>query len=1006
MKISKSKQRALDKAYDTIVQVCLYDMPLHELELYLPHDVMNFGAGVTEVTTDKETFLKQIENQKSIASGLEMEFQIDPVLRKITGEGDGAIYTDDIINTVWVNGVKNELKFRMSFVFEYVDQRWMMVHSHTSAPDSQRNDDEVWPLEDLKQRTEFLEKSLEEKVAELKVKNRELEIESSLERVRTVAMAMQNPDELLNICQVVFNELQLLGFGGLRNAIIHVFEEDKGFFNDYDYSDSAGGTFARVPLEGNSVLEKFVQKIRASKDSFFEMKVSGVEFESWKAFRKKTDMHDDPQLNHAEALYYYIYSVGAASIGISSFEPIKPVQRDLLMRFRNVFELAYSRYGDIQKAEAQAKEAQIEAALERVRAMSMAMHNSNELKDVATIVYKELIKLKIPEFYEANIVVFDEENNQQSVWSAHTESSNLEMLLLPLQGDQVLNDIFNKWHHQEAFYSREVAGDELHDHINFVIPKANRTEDIEDALMGMPDPTFFNCAFFSSGYIELVANKELSSSSSSILIRFAKVFDQTYTRFLDLQKAEAQAREAQIEAALEKLRSRTMAMEQSNELPEAANLLFKQVQSLGIPAWSAGYCIWENDDKSSATAFMSSEGVLQKPFPFPTKGVGYNFYDPLINGKPFHVEELGGEKLVKHYAFMRTLPIFGEVIDGIIEAGFELPTFQIFHILYFSEGYLMFITYESVAHAYDIFKRFTKAFEQTYTRFLDLQTKEEQSVKLRKEKDRLERTLYDLKAAQKQLIHAEKMASLGELTAGIAHEIQNPLNFVNNFSEVSSELIEEAMDEIEAGEYDEVMLIMKDLNENLQKIHHHGGRASSIVNGMLDHSRSDSGEKVKADINQLAEECIRLSYHGMRAKDRDFQGTFDIHLDPELPKIKIVSQDISRVLLNLINNGFQAAFEKNKKMTDDAFQPKVTVSTKYHDDKIQVSVEDNGPGIPEDIKDKIFQPFFTTKPTGEGTGLGLSLSYDMVKAHGGTIHVESKPGKGTIFKMTLPTEEK
>ncbi len=245
------------------------------------------------------------------------------------------------------------------------------------------------------------------------------------------------------------------------------------------------------------------------------------------------------------------------------------------------------------------------------------------------------------------------------------------------------------------------------------------------------------------------------------------------------------------------------------------------------------------------------------------------------------------------------------------------------------------------------------------------------------------------------------MASLGELTAGIAHEIQNPLNFVNNFSEVSNELMSEMNAELDKSNYEDANAIADDLKQNLEKINHHGKRAGDIVKGMLQHSRTSTGQKELTDINSLCDEYLRLSYHGLRAKDKSFNAEMRTDFDTSLPKINLVSQDIGRVVLNLINNAFYAVNEKKKSGIED-YNPTVNVSTKKSNDKVEIKVSDNGSGIPEKIKDKIFQPFFTTKPTGSGTGLGLSLSYDIVKAHGGEIKVNSKEGEGTEFIVQLP----
>jgi signal transduction histidine kinase len=269
------------------------------------------------------------------------------------------------------------------------------------------------------------------------------------------------------------------------------------------------------------------------------------------------------------------------------------------------------------------------------------------------------------------------------------------------------------------------------------------------------------------------------------------------------------------------------------------------------------------------------------------------------------------------------------------------------------------------------------------------------------QKSKVEKTLEDLKSTQAQLIQSEKMASLGELTAGIAHEIQNPLNFVNNFSEVNKELIDELQQEIKSGNHKEALDISNNIRENQEKINFHGKRADAIVKGMLMHSRSSSGQKEPTDISALADEYLRLAYHGLRAKDKSFNAIMKTDYDETVGKINIVPQDIGRVILNLITNAFYSVSEK-KNQQPEGYEPTVTVSTKQLDDKVEVKVKDNGNGIPKKVLDKIFQPFFTTKPTGQGTGLGLSLSYDIMKAQGGEIKVETKEGKGTEFKIELP----
>lgn len=334
-------------------------------------------------------------------------------------------------------------------------------------------------------------------------------------------------------------------------------------------------------------------------------------------------------------------------------------------------------------------------------------------------------------------------------------------------------------------------------------------------------------------------------------------------------------------------------------------------------------------------------------------------------------------------------------------------------VAYYSKGFIGMASPDGQGEeTIELLERFAGVFNLTFTRFNDLKIAEahaEQAeldlVKLKEEKKRTEEALAELQVTQKQLIQSEKMASLGELTAGIAHEIQNPLNFVNNFSEVNKELLEELKAErlkpnAEREEALENELI-NDVISNEEKINYHGKRADAIVKGMLQHSRSSNGMKEPVDINALTDEYLRLAYHGLRAKDKTFNARLDTDYAENIGNIHIIPQDIGRVILNLITNAFYVVGEKKKELPD-GYEPTVSVSTKKVDDKVWISVKDNGNGIPQKVLDKIFQPFFTTKPTGQGTGLGLSLSYDIVKAHGGELKVETKEGEGSLFLILLP----
>ncbi len=355
---------------------------------------------------------------------------------------------------------------------------------------------------------------------------------------------------------------------------------------------------------------------------------------------------------------------------------------------------------------------------------------------------------------------------------------------------------------------------------------------------------------------------------------------------------------------------------------------------------------------------------------------------------------------------------FKVVIPEIIEVISAISFYSsiAWPVLYFT--WVLFKQYdwqkrEIIQHALDA-ERLQKEKEIERNALIE-QQKVELEITVQERTAELRQSIADLQSTQKQLIQSEKMASLGELTAGIAHEIQNPMNFVNNFSEVSNELIDEMTEELEKGDVEEAKAIASSIRQNLQKIAHHGKRADSIVKGMLQHSRASSHQKEPTDVNKLADEYLRLAYHGLRAKDKSFNAELITDFDPNLPIASIVPQDIGRVFLNLLTNAFYAVQDRKKKekVSGTPFKPTVKLSTSTDQEFITIKVEDNGSGIPEQIKEKVMQPFFTTKPTGEGTGLGLSMSYDIVvEAHGGTIKINSEEGEFTEFTITIPIEPK
>ena len=480
----------------------------------------------------------------------------------------------------------------------------------------------------------------------------------------------------------------------------------------------------------------------------------------------------------------------------------------------------------------------------------------------------------------------------------------------------------------------------------------------------------------------------------TVEIRTAEVREQKEEILQQKEEIEAQAEQAVKQASVDRVRAEIASMRSTNDLEKITPVIWNELTILGVPFTRCGVFIMDEQEAEIHTYLSTPDGkpLAAYQIPFNTEGFGK---DILLNWRKHQAyTDHWGEKQFKEYS--KNLVEQGAVesqekyLAALPTAGLDL------HFVPFLQG--MLYVGNTAPLSDDEMKAvqlLAEAFSTAYARYEDFN-------KLEAAKKQVDLTLTDLKSAQTQLIQTEKMASLGELTAGIAHEIQNPLNFVNNFSEVNTELIDEMKESVAKGNLEEVLELADDIRENQQKISWHGKRADAIVKGMLEHARKSNGAKEATDINALADEYLRLSYHGLRAKDKAFNALLTQKLDPALPKAEVIPQDVGRVLLNLFNNAFYAVYEKQKKSGPD-FKPEVSVTTSALKGHVLIKVRDNGNGIPDNVKDKIMQPFFTTKPTGEGTGLGLSLSYDIVvKVHGGSIDLDTKEGEYTEFTITLP----
>jgi signal transduction histidine kinase len=675
-------------------------------------------------------------------------------------------------------------------------------------------------------------------------------------------------------------------------------------------------------------------------------------------------------------------------------------EKDIILRFSKVFEQAYTRFLDLQKAEAQARESEIELGLERVRARAMAMSHSDELNQLIGTIFNEFTRLDMT-LTRAALYLIEPETKSSRWWMANSEAPTKPMnYMIPYHEHAPYLAWLEAWGKKELTWKYNLKGKIKRDWDKFLFSNTELSLMPDFIIKGMrkPESVILTASFNNYGSISLATLEPLPENQLDILIRFSKVFEQTYTRFLDLQKAEARERDAIKQASVDRVRAEIASMRTTTDLERITPLIWNELTTLGVPFIRSGVFIMDEvhqqvqvhlstpDGKAIAAFHLNYEATTQS-----RQIVGHWREMKIFND---HMDEAAFAEYTKNLVQQ------GAVRSDEKYVTENLPTNLYLHFLPFLQG-MLYVGNEAPLKAEELHlvQNLANAFSTAYARFEDFRQLEEA-------KKQTEKTLNELKSTQTQLIHAEKMASLGELTAGIAHEIQNPLNFVNNFSEVSKEMIEELKAERQKvkDERDEALEeeLLDDVVQNLEKINHHGKRAADIVKGMLQHSRTSSGQKEPTDINALADEYLRLAYHGLRAKDKSFNAEFKAELDPSLPKVSVVGQDIGRVLLNLINNAFYAVSQKAHHGIE-GYKPVVVVQTKKRINTMEIKVKDNGDGIPSQVLNKIFQPFFTTKPTGEGTGLGLSLSYDIItKGHNGSLEVDTTEGVGSEFIIQLP----
>jgi signal transduction histidine kinase len=759
----------------------------------------------------------------------------------------------------------------------------------------------------------------------------------------------------------------------------------------------------------------YIKRIWDATENYFVFEQEEQDFPiliDWVRKFKKEDADEIDRaikVHNIKSTWFAAIQLAYGRMNIELLVPPSAEIKSILSKIGAAFDLAYKRFLDLQKAEAQAREARIEAALERVRSRTMGMKSSGELTEVAELLFQQVSALGI-QTWTSGFNVWSDDNNLWTDYLTNPQGGFIEPYTIDTAQYPVWTRISDAKKRGDEFYVNYEEGEQLQETYRQLSRFGEKQfKAILNSGFSFPTKQYEHLVFGSKVSLMFITYEPVTEAHD-IFKRFGKVFEQTYTRFLDLQKAEAQAKEAKIEAALERVRSRTMAMQKSAELAEVIQVIFDQLCGLHFRMDSASFVVETNEtnDLRNWLAATGRKYASRIDVPYIDHPIFNRFIEAKEKGETFYTLQLAKEDKDRFFDYyLQFAPIPDERKTIIYNSPGWAQSAVVMKIIGLNITNYAGVPYSEEEN--NTLVRFGNAFEQTYIRFLDLQRAEANAVRAEQDlveikaaRKRAEDALAALKATQQQLIQKEKMASLGELTAGIAHEIQNPLNFVNNFSETNTELLAELKQEAKEGNTTDVIALAEDLEQNQHKITHHGRRADSIVKGMLQHARASRGEKQPTDLNQLVEEHLRLAYHSYRIKDQSFNADITTEYDPHVEHLNVIPQEIGRVLLNLFSNAFYAVSEK-KQQLNGTFEPFVSVSTQKRGDHVLITVRDNGSGMSPKVAEKVFQPFFTTKPTGEGTGLGLSLSYDIVtKGHGGNLSVSSKEGEGAEFLVQLP----
>ncbi len=1219
MKLTKKLEAEILKIYHAYWDAYLRG-DMKTFASLLDDNIKIFGSAVSEVFNNKAETVRFYEATADQLTGKAQfrnrKISVHPVDQTVLIHEQSDLFV--LIDNEWTFYGPA----RISALFVNTPDGWKLAHQHGSFPDSRAEEGEQIAADKIKKENLELREAVKRRTVELEQKNRELEIETALERTRTRSMLMQHSNELDGISRIFHEQMLLLGIDS-EFSFVWLPDEDK---QEHMFWATWVSELDGVPLYHSRAIKYPLDKTEPGTAACYVAWESGepvIEtyvppgdivsfFATWEELLRGAERFK-PEL-FPEGIYYTEAYMKHGCFGIDIKRRLTDDEKEIIRRFAIEFERAYTRFLDLQKAEAQAREAQIEAALERVRSRTMGMQKSDELKEVIQIVYQQFVHLNIHIEHTGFILDYKARNDYNSWIADHLGSpANITIPYF----DAVYYNLFNEAKKNSLdFFAVNLSFEEKNTFYRDLFKHLpGFPEDSKEFILSKPALTISTALLDDVAlYIENFTGIPYTDEENVILKRFGKVFQQTYTRFLDLKKAEAQAREAQIELSLEKIRAKVTAMKESSDLLDIVVTMRAEFVGLGHEAhyfWHMRWlpdkyekamtsgdgtrigmvmtlprhihgdiklvADWEKSDEPTVVLAMDVETAVDYVDKMITLGdfqqvdpqaptlddirhiggltfvmartthgeIGYSLpgvvsqppaediatlvrfagvfdlayrrfedlqtserqnresqielalervraralamQDPgeLVEVAQVLRKEMGGlgvEELETSTIFIHddgadraecwfaikdtkqseqrlvadhitldlratwvgremrmffdsdgnhiSIPMTGThrrewieycytlspVLDGFY--GKEIPD-RTYHLFKFSNGAIGAAAPGDISDSsWGLLSRAASVFSLAYSRFKDLSQARLDLQRLKEEKKRAEEALTELRATQEQLLQQEKLASLGQLTAGIAHEIKNPLNFVNNFSSVSVELVDEAMVEIKklSGNGGDAQQLLDDVKKNLNKIIEHGTRADGIVKSMLQHSRGGSGKKEATDLNALVKEYVNLAFHGMRAGKNPINVDIALDFGDSVGKVPVIAEDFSRVIINLCQNAFDAMREKQMsevslpagmlakagEQKSDPYLPRLAVQTRRDGDKIVIEVGDNGPGIRDEIKDKILQPFFTTKKGTQGTGLGLSITHDIVKAHGGDMRIETNSSGGATFRIAIP----